>query len=301
MSRIAIAQILLAASISFTACGGGSKSSDSTTTPTAQAEQAPAPGGGTPSLSTAETGTNAPPDMNTPATADPSGATPSDRQPVSGTTTDKTGVGVEGGTTGTSPSGTASPPNSPGTAPPETTGAGTMSGTSGTSGTSGDTAATGGALTEPAIFGALSAANAHEIEISQLALEKSKNKDVKKFAKMMVDHHTKMQAEGDKAAGKLSITPEDTADVKTLKDDSRTALERLRGLDGKEFDSAWADQMVQDHEKVLTMIDNQILPAASANDDIQKLVKGARPKIESHLAQARKLSTKLGGSGASKM
>ena len=289
MSRNAIAQILLAASISFTACGGSSKSSDNTTTPSAQNEQqSPVPGEAVPSEGTAGT---TPANESTPtAVGDPStGAAPSsERQPVSGTTNDTTGIGTPGSTAGTAPSTTGTPatPSDPSAKPAD------LSGTA-----SGDTAgATGGALTEPAIFGALSAANQHEIEVSRLALEKSKNKDVKKFAKMMVDHHTKMQAEGDKTAKKLAITPEDNADVKALKDESQAAVEKLRGLEGKEFDRAWATQLVQDHEKVLTLIDNQILPAASSNDQIQTLVKGARPKVEAHLAQARKLETKLGGS-----
>lgn len=339
MSRNAFATILLAASISFTACGGGSKSSDSTTTPSAQNEQAPVPGAAVPSETTAGTTGTTTDSQAVPGvtTGDTTGTgMTGDRQPVSGTTSDTTGMGTSGstsgtaGTTGTSgsmsgttsgtgdTSGSATSPNTTGQGstsvrPPggtmgSTSGttsdsSGTTSGTSGSMGsdTAGSAAGASGAMTEAGIFAALDAVNQHEIDAGQLALNKAKNKDVKKLARTIVDDHKKLQASVDKLANKINVTPEATSDVTAMKDDARTQMEKLQGLDGAEFDREFVDQMVQGHEKALTMIDNQMMPASSSNDQIQSTLKTARSKIESHLDKARKLQAKLGGASDSKM
>ena len=151
-------------------------------------------------------------------------------------------------------------------------------------------------MDDATIFAMLTAANEHEIAAAKLAASKSKNKDVKAFAKMMQTEHQKMLDEGNKLAKKLKVTPNaDAADVKSLRDQSQAALTKLQGLDGAEFDKAYADLAVQDHQMVLGAITDKLMPAAS-DAQVKKLLEGAKPKVAMHLEHAQKLQGQVGGS-----
>lgn len=147
-------------------------------------------------------------------------------------------------------------------------------------------------MAEPNIFAMLTAANEHEIAVSRLALEKSNNAEVKKLAKMMVKDHQNMLEKGQSTAKKLKIEPADNADVTALRDESKTAMTRLQALEGEEFDRAFMEQMVTDHEKVLAAIDGKLMPAAQ-DEKVKALLTSARPKVEMHLDHARKARDKM--------
>jgi putative membrane protein len=297
MLRLVNGQFLLAAAMFCAACGGGSKSDDQSTLPA------------TTPVATSEQESGAAPEQTTP----PTPAIEAERQPVSG---------MDPSGTATTPTGEAGTPSAPtmGTTPGATTGTspgmgttpdttGTTPGTAGTTpgtteptpgATTGETGATTTEATttpisEPsAIFAVLHAVNEHEIAVSQLALEKSKNKDVKKFAKMMVDHHKKMMASGHSLEKKMSVIAETENEVAgTLISESKSALERLRGLEGAEFDRAFADQMVTDHNKVIDLLENRIQAASADHRELATMLEKDRPKIQAHLEQAQKLRDKL--------
>jgi putative membrane protein len=147
-------------------------------------------------------------------------------------------------------------------------------------------------MTDPNVFAMLTAANEHEIAVSKLALEKSKNKDVKKVAQMMIKDHTAMLEKGGSVAKKANVSPADNDDVTALRDESKMALEKLQGLDGDAFDAAFMDQMVMDHEKVLSAIDGKLMPAAQMAET-KTLLEGARPKVAAHLEHVKKVQEKL--------
>jgi hypothetical protein len=50
---------------------------------------------------------------------------------------------------------------------------------------------------------------------------------------------------------------------------------------------------VQDHQKLLGLIDSEIKPAATSNDQLTKALDSDRAKIEKHLAHAQKLQAKM--------
>jgi putative membrane protein len=173
------------------------------------------------------------------------------------------------------------------------TGSGRIETGTGTTGTETGMTAEPQALAPPNVLAMLAAASEHEIAASRLALEKSKNAGVKKFARMMVDQHGQMLAGGEKLATKMSISPEPNDKVESLRSDSQAALERLRGLEGAELDRAYIDLMVEDHEKVLSLIDDEIKPVATGEPDLLAMIEKDRPKIEKHLGEAKKLQTRL--------
>lgn len=96
-------------------------------------------------------------------------------------------------------------------------------------------------------------ANMAEIDLARLALQQSTNADVKKFAQMMIDDHTKA---GDKLQ---SIASQDNIEVPTQVDDKhqdvRTKLAEKKGLD---FDKEYASQMVDGHQDFVDKLESRI-------------------------------------------
>jgi putative membrane protein len=84
-----------------------------------------------------------------------------------------------------------------------------------------------------------------EVEMSQLALQKQTSPHVKQFAQQMVTDHTKANEELTQLAKSERMDLPSQVDAK-----HKSAMERLQGMNGAAFDSAYM-HMVQDHQQVV--------------------------------------------------
>ena len=90
-----------------------------------------------------------------------------------------------------------------------------------------------------------------EVELGQLASKNAQDPEVKKFGQMMVTDHGKANAELKTLAGKKNWTmPTDIGSHKST-------MDKLQGLKGADFDKAYVDEMVSDHEKDLKAFQQQ--------------------------------------------
>ena len=132
------------------------------------------------------------------------------------------------------------------------------------------------------------ASDMYEIESSKLAQEKSKNADVKAFAKMLVTDHEKATADLKTAAGKaepkITVTP-------ALDAEQKANMEALRGASAADFDRLYLQQQVPAHEKALAMLQGyaQSGDVASLKDHASKTA----AVVQKHLTQARDLMSKM--------
>lgn len=140
-------------------------------------------------------------------------------------------------------------------------------------------------------------ANTAEIEQGKLAQTKAKSASVKKFAAMMVKHHTEAKNEQAKVAKQLSLTPTQSQDATTLKADADKSLGSLRGASGAAFDETYINGQVEAHQKVLDTIDRQLLPSAKSQDVIDNLKK-MRETVVSHLEEAKTIQADLAKSSS---
>lgn len=147
-------------------------------------------------------------------------------------------------------------------------------------------------LTEAQIAMITDLANSAEVEQGKLAQTKAKNSSVKKFAAMMVKHHSEAKAAQAKLVKQLSLTPTQSGDATTLKDSADRTLGALRGADGGAFDVAYIDSQVDEHRTVLETIDRKLLPAAKSEDLVSGLKK-MRDTVESHLKEALSIQDDL--------
>ena len=145
------------------------------------------------------------------------------------------------------------------------------------------------------------AANQVDIDAGNLALKKTKNEDVKKFAQQMVTDHTAVNKAAVDLVTKLKVTPEETDASKGLVSGGADNRAKLEKLDGAEFDKAYVDNEVAYHKAVIDTIDQKLVPSAS-NAELKSTLVGVKPAFEEHLKHAEMLQSQLnGGSGAHKM
>ncbi len=126
-----------------------------------------------------------------------------------------------------------------------------------------------------------------EVQLGQLALQKSNNADVKQFAQKMVDDHTKMGDQLKPIAQQIGVKVPDSPSKK-----DKATIAKLQGLNGEAFDKAYMKDMVKDHKGDLTDFRSE------ADQGSNLAVKGAAsqdaPIISQHLQLAEQISEKTG-------
>jgi len=125
-----------------------------------------------------------------------------------------------------------------------------------------------------------------EIELGKLAQTKSTNPDVKALGKMMEDAHSKALADLKATASKKNISiPESSTE------NVQDAYKDLNDKTGLDFDKAYADMMVDGHEKT---IDKMEKASEKANDpDIRMWAANMLPELRKHLEHAKMTKEKV--------
>jgi putative membrane protein len=151
-----------------------------------------------------------------------------------------------------------------------------------------------GPLTDGQIAAITDTLHSGEIEQANLARSKTKNKDVRSFAAMMIDHHGQAR----KQQATLKESPEPNPVATQLHSDSQATLGKLSQANGADFDRAYLDAQVDGHQKALDTLKQKLLPNAKA-PDLTQYLRDLQPKIEQHLARARTLRDSLASGGPS--
>src|SRR5215471_506609 len=168
---------------------------------------------------------------------------------------------------------------------------------SGSSATTGGTGIGGGAISTPTdeqILQALHTANSGEIEQAKLAQRKSKNAQVKHFASMMVKEQTAADRKGKEVAKTMHVSPSVSSISSSLESDARQQTSSMSSRTGADFDRAYMDAQVKEHQSLLDLIDNQLLPNAKAAE-VKAHLQTVRSTVQSHLKEAQDIQRKLAG------
>jgi putative membrane protein len=147
------------------------------------------------------------------------------------------------------------------------------------------------ALTEAQMAKLSELVNTAEVDQAKLAQRRAKAPAVKQFAAMMVNHHNQALREQSKLVKKLNLSPADSATAMALRSDSQKTLETLKSAPAADFDAAYLKSQVDGHQKVLDLLDTQLLPSAKTPEVADALRKG-RTAVEEHLSEARALQAK---------
>jgi putative membrane protein len=148
------------------------------------------------------------------------------------------------------------------------------------------------ALTDAQVAAISDAANAGEIEQAKIAQKRGKDAGVKKFAAMMIAHHTEAMQKQAKLLSKLNVRPEETPESMALAAEGTEVLESLKTADAASFDAAYIASQVDAHQKVLIKFDTRLIPSAK-NADLRALLEEFRPRVEAHLKEAKEIQRAL--------
>jgi putative membrane protein len=135
-------------------------------------------------------------------------------------------------------------------------------------------------------------ANAIDVDLAKLALERGRSDEVKAFARTMVEDHTGVNEQAAALAKKLGVTPLPNDVSKSLQQGADAAREKLSHLSGTAFDQAYIAREVEYHQAVLNAIDDLLVPTTE-NAELQALIRTVRPAIAAHLERARGIQSSL--------
>jgi putative membrane protein len=141
------------------------------------------------------------------------------------------------------------------------------------------------------------AANQIDIDYAKIALTKSKNKEVRDFAQLMITDHEAVLKSVIELAGKLGLTPVENETSKSLKDNSVETTAKLKALKGKAFDKFYIDNEVAYHNLVTDAVSGVLIPSAQ-NPQLKSALEGAQPLLVGHLEHARNVQATVDPSAA---
>jgi len=147
-------------------------------------------------------------------------------------------------------------------------------------------------LTDAQIVHIMKTANEGEIDLAKVAKSNAENKDVKEFAKQMIDSHKDGEKGAKDAAKKAKIDMAKNDTSKNLENMIETQRKELKKLKGKEFDRAYIGQQITLHKQLLDDLNQKLIPAAQS-PDVKSYLETTKGHIESHLSQAQKIQDSL--------
>lgn len=122
-----------------------------------------------------------------------------------------------------------------------------------------------------------------EVQLGQLASQKSSSEDVKQFGQKMVRDHTQLNDQMKPIARKIGVRPPTHLSKK-----DQELFNKLQGMSGAEFDDAYIKAMVSDHRKDLS--DFRQEADSTQNSDLKQAAQHGAQVISEHLRLAEKLA-----------
>lgn len=127
-----------------------------------------------------------------------------------------------------------------------------------------------------------------DIKAAQLALEKSKNPEVRDFAKSMLHDHKAVNDQALALVKKLHVTPQDNPTSEALVKQADTERASLRKLSGAAFDRAYAENEVAYHQTVNEALRKTLIPSAS-NSQLKDLLQTGLKIFQGHEQHAEQV------------
>jgi putative membrane protein len=184
-------------------------------------------------------------------------------------------------TTASDTSGTTSTYDTSGTSSTAATGMTGMTGATGMSGATSSMDPADNDFMTKAAQGGLS-----EVNMGNMAASKATNADVKAFGNRMVTDHSKANDELKQlAATKGVVLPGDVSA------EQKKTMDSMSSKNGKDFDKAYMDDMVKDHEKDVKEFEKASKSAKDA--DLKAWATKTLPTLQEHLKMAKDTQKKV--------
>jgi putative membrane protein len=140
-------------------------------------------------------------------------------------------------------------------------------------------------LTDAQILEVANTANTGEVTQGTVAETRASSDAVKSFAKHMVTDHGASKRQGESVAKQLGVTPAPSPVANTLKKDADKVTTELHKADSAAFDKVYMRAQVNEHQKVLRIIDQELMPQANA-EQVKALLGDMKAHVQQHLSEA---------------
>ena len=131
-----------------------------------------------------------------------------------------------------------------------------------------------------------------DVKAGKVALEKSKNAEVRAFAENMVKDHTAVNDKALALVKKLGVTPEDNDTSKSLVKEQGEKQAELAKLSGPSFDKAYVDNEVAYHKTFITALEKTLIPSAE-NAELKSLLQTGVKIFKGHEEHAETIASGL--------
>lgn len=132
-----------------------------------------------------------------------------------------------------------------------------------------------------------------EVQLGTLALTKASDAQVKQFAQMMVDDHTKANNELKGLAQQKNITLPTTLD-----NEHQRKFDNLNEKSGKDFDKDYIDLMVSDHKSDVRKFEDEAEDGKDA--DLKSWSSSKLATLRHHLEEAQRIQDALKNNGSAR-
>lgn len=120
-----------------------------------------------------------------------------------------------------------------------------------------------------------------DIRYAHLALAKSSNPEVRKFAELMIRDHASVNEQAVALLTKLGASPEDNGTSQQLVANAEAKIVELSAMSGAEFDRAYAANELGYHQFVNKTVETAFIPAVD-NREFKDLLKSALVVFKVH-------------------
>ena len=148
-------------------------------------------------------------------------------------------------------------------------------------------AATLGAHSTGAFVSNASQSDMYEVQAAQIAQTRSKNADVKAFAKNMASAHTAMMNEMQPLVMAANEKPADKLDERR-----QGFIDNLKSISDANFDKTYIDQQVAAHGEALTLMQGYA-DATGGDAGLKAGAAKAAPKVQMHLDKAKAIQAAM--------
>ena len=131
-----------------------------------------------------------------------------------------------------------------------------------------------------------------DIAYAKLALEKSQNESVRKFAETMIRDHEAVNEQALALLDKLGAQAQDNFLSRTLVENSEKLLAEMGALEGAAFDKRYAENELAYHKAVNDLVENTFIPNID-NDEVRALFKAGLEIFKVHEGHAEMMVKSL--------
>jgi putative membrane protein len=127
-----------------------------------------------------------------------------------------------------------------------------------------------------------------EVRLGKMAQHRAASQKVKDLGERLATDHSKANDELAAAAKKDGIPTAET----TLEAKQKGQIDRLAGLSGKNFDSAYLRTMLRDHQEAVQAFQQEA--SSGESEHVKKFAAKTLPTLERHLTMVQKLAESMG-------